>query len=138
MTWKQNIDVARRLLAAIGEGADQQEVAALFSHDVRFEIAGEVGALPWIGQRSGRCAVRDFIGETRRLLERVRFDVEDILASDDRVAVVGGLVTRIVATGKTIESAFAIVLTISDNGEIVRFQMLEDSFAVSRAARPWD
>jgi ketosteroid isomerase-like protein len=136
MTWRQNIDVARRLLAAIGEGADQQEVAALFSHDVRFEIAGEVGALPWIGQRSGRRAVRDFIGDTRRLLERVRFDVDDILASDNRVAVVGELVTRIVATGKTIESAFAIVLTISDNGEIARFQMLEDSFAVSRAARP--
>jgi hypothetical protein len=29
---------------------------------------------------------------------------------------------------------FAIVLTVA-NGQIVRFQMLEDSFAVSQAAR---
>jgi ketosteroid isomerase-like protein len=136
MTWEQNIVVARGLLAAIGEGADPQVIAALFSDDVQFEIAGEVGALPWIGRRCGRTAVRDFIGETRRLLHRVRFDVEDILASDHRVAIVGELVTRIVATGKMIESAFAIVLTVADDGKITRFQMLEDSFAVSLAAEP--
>ena len=33
-----------------------------------------------------------------------------------------------------IESAFAIILTVSDS-KISRFQRLEDSFAVSRAAR---
>jgi ketosteroid isomerase-like protein len=32
-----------------------------------------------------------------------------------------------------VETSFAIILTIAD-GEISRFQMLEDSFAVSRAA----
>ena len=37
-------------------------------------------------------------------------------------------------TGKIIETDFAIVLTVA-NGEIVRFQMLEDSFAVAQAAR---
>jgi hypothetical protein len=35
---------------------------------------------------------------------------------------------------KIIKTDFAIVLTVA-NGEIVRFQMLEDSFAVARAAR---
>ncbi len=37
-------------------------------------------------------------------------------------------------TGKIVKTDFAIVLTVA-NGEIVRFQMLEDSFAVSQAAR---
>ena len=37
-------------------------------------------------------------------------------------------------TGKIIETNFPIMLTVA-NGEIVRFQMLEDSFAVSQAAR---
>jgi len=32
------------------------------------------------------------------------------------------------------ETDFVVVLTVA-NGEIVRFQMLEDSFAVARAAR---
>jgi len=41
----------------------------------------------------------------------------------------------VTATGKLIETAFALVLTVRD-GEIARFQMLEDRFAVSRAGRP--
>jgi hypothetical protein len=38
-------------------------------------------------------------------------------------------------TGKIVETASAIVLNIGGDGQITRFQMLEDSFAVSRAAR---
>ena len=134
MSQEQNSRIARQLLAGIGEGADPDDIAALFSVDVQFEIAGDVGALPWIGRRTGRSAVSDFIRDTRRLIEQRRFDVQDILASDDRAVIVGELATRVNATGKIIESAFALILTVSD-GEIARFQMLEDSFAVSRAAR---
>jgi len=44
------------------------------------------------------------------------------------------LATRMKVTGKMIESAIAVILPVS-NGEISRFRMLEDCFAVSRAAR---
>ena len=43
--------------------------------------------------------------------------------------------TKIKATGKVIEGTFALVLTIQGN-EIVRFQMLEDSYATAVAAQP--
>lgn len=135
MSQEQNIRIAQQLLAGIGEGEHPEEIAALFSVDVQFEIAGDVGALPWIGRRTGRSAASDFIRDARRLIEQLRFDVQDILASDDRAVIVGELATRINATREIIESAFALILTVSD-GEITRFQMLEDSFAVSRAARP--
>ena len=135
MSQEQNIRIAQQLLAGIGEGEHPEEIAALFSVDVQFEIAGDVGALPWIGRRTGRSAASDFIRDARRLIEQLRFDVQDILASDDRAVIVGELATRINATREIIESAFAVILTVSD-GEITRFQMLEDSFAVSRAARP--
>jgi ketosteroid isomerase-like protein len=70
----------------------------------------------------------------RALTEPVTFDVEDILASDSRAAIVGALKTRIKATGKITATQFAIILTIA--GDVVtRFQMLEDSFDVSKAAR---
>jgi hypothetical protein len=45
------------------------------------------------------------------------------------------LASSVNATGKIIESPFALILTVSE-GKINRFQMLEDTFAVSRAARP--
>ena len=83
--------------------------------------------------QTGLSAVSDFIRDTRYLIEQLRFDIQDILASDDQAVIVGELATRIIVSGRIIESTFAIILTISA-GEITRFQMLEDSFAVSRAA----
>ena len=106
----------------------------MFDADVAFEIQGNDGVLPWIGRRIGRQAIVDFICDIRTLAEPVTFDVEDILASDSRAAIIGALQTRIKATGKITATQFAIILTIT--GDVVtRFQMLEDSFDVSRAAR---
>ncbi len=131
---EQNQELAEKLLAELGKGAEAEEVVKLFSSDVVFEIAGDVGALPWIGRKTGPAAVSDFVRDTRRLIKRERFDVHEILVSEDRAAIVGSFASRVNATGKIIESDFALILGIS-NGEINRFSLLEDSFAVSRAAR---
>lgn len=134
MSQEQNRRIAQQLLAEMGQGADTDQIAKLFSADVEFSIAGDVGALPWIGRRTGRRAISDFIRDTRRLIERVRFDIQEILVSDDRAVIVGELASRINATGKLVELDFALILTVSD-GEISRFNLIEDSFAVSQAAR---
>jgi hypothetical protein len=55
-------------------------------------------------------------------------------AGDEPALILGSLAPSLNWTGKFIETEFAIVLT-ADIGEIVRFQVLEDSFAVSQAAR---
>jgi uncharacterized protein len=134
MSHQQNTAIAQKLLAGIGSGQDPAKIAALFDADLVFEIQGDDGVLPWIGRKTGRRAVIDFIRDSRALTEPVTFDVEDILASDGRAAIVGALQTRIKATGKIIATQFAIILTIT--GDVVtRFQMLEDSFDVSKAAR---
>jgi uncharacterized protein len=134
MSHQQNIAIARKLLEGIGSGRDPSEIAALFDADLVFEIQGDDGVLPWIGRKTGRQAVADFVRDIRALTESVSFEVEDILASDSRAAIIGALQTRIKATGKIIKTQFAIVLTIT--GDVVtRYQMLEDSFDVSKAAR---
>jgi ketosteroid isomerase-like protein len=134
MSRQQNIGVAQKLLEGIGSGRDPDEIAALFDVDVAFEIQGDEGVLPWIGRRTGRQAIADFIRDIRTLTEPLAFDVEDILTSDSRAAIVGALRTRIKATGRIIATQFAIILTVT--GDVVtRFQMLEDSFEVSRVAR---
>ena len=126
--------LAREFLKRIGGGAEPAEVAELFSKDLEWEIAGDEGALPWIGKRSGRRAVADFVSETRVQIERLRFDVKDVFTSDTRAAILGNLASKVRRTGRIMETDFVVVLTVA-NGEIVRFQMLEDSFAVARAAR---
>jgi ketosteroid isomerase-like protein len=134
MSQEKNLGIAQQLLAGIGQGMDPDAIAALFSENVAFEIPGDDGALPWIGRKTGRGAVADFIRGLRRLTEPLKFAIQDVLASEARAVIVGELATRVKATGKVIESAFAIILTVS-GGEVTRFQMLEDSFGVSRAAR---
>jgi ketosteroid isomerase-like protein len=134
MSHQQNIAVAQTVLEGISGGRDPTEIAALFDADLVFEIQGDDGVLPWIGRRSGRQAIADFIHDIRTLTEPVTFDVEDILASDSRAAIIGALQTRVKATSKTIATQFAIILTITGNA-VTRFQMLEDSFDVSKAAR---
>ncbi|USI73586.1 nuclear transport factor 2 family protein [Sphingomonas morindae] len=134
MHQQRNIEIARTLLEGIGQSRDPEEIATPFAEDLVFEVQGDADAMPWIGRRTGRRAMVDFLRDLRTLTEPLAFDVDDILASDKRAAIVGALQTRIKATGKVMASQFAIVLTI-DNGIVTRFQMLEDSFALSRAAR---
>ncbi len=137
MTQEQTSRVVQQFLASLGAGEDPDTIAALFSSDVKFEIVGDIGALPWIGRKNGRCAISDFIRDVRVLLERIRFDVHGVLADEKHAVVFGELASRVKATGKLIESPFAFILDVdAANGEITRFQMLEDTFAVSRAARP--
>jgi ketosteroid isomerase-like protein len=134
MSHQHNIAIAQKLLEGIGSGRNPTEIAALFDAEVVFEIQGDDGVLPWIGRKSGRQAIADFIRDIRTLTEPMTFEVEDILASNSRAAIIGALQTRIKATGKVTATQFAIILTIT--GDVVtRFQMLEDSFDVSKAAR---
>jgi ketosteroid isomerase-like protein len=134
MSYQHNISIAQKLLAGIGGGEDPDTIAQMFDLDLKFEIQGDAGVLPWIGHQNGRNAAAAFFRQIRILTEPLKFDVEDILGSDDRAAIIGALETRINSSGKIMTSQFAIILTIA-NGRISRFQMLEDSFGLSQAVR---
>jgi ketosteroid isomerase-like protein len=128
------LPLAQEFLNRLAGGAEPAAIAALFSENLEWEIAGDTGALPWIGKKSGRAAIVDFVRDSRAVIERITFDVHDILAGDERAVILGSLASRLRRTGRIIKTDFAIVLSLA-HGEIVRFQMLEDSFAVSQAAR---
>jgi ketosteroid isomerase-like protein len=133
MNQNDTLRLAQEFLRRIGSDAEPVEIAKLFSETLEWDIAGDTGVLPWIGHKSGRGAITDFVHDSRAMLERISFDVHDILASDERAVILGSLASKLKRTGKVVTTDFAIILTIS-NDEIVRFQMLEDSFAVSQAA----
>src|SRR5258707_14012209 len=94
MSHQQNIAIAQKLLEGIGSGRDPAEIAASFDANLRFEIQGDDGVLPWIGRKTGRQAVANFIRDIRALTEPVTFEVEDMLASESRAAIIGALQTR--------------------------------------------
>jgi uncharacterized protein len=130
---EQNLRIAQHLLQKIGSGTPISEIAELVSEDLVFEIPGDTTALPWIGAKVGRQAFADFLRDQRELLEPNGFRVDDILVSEARAVVLGELSATIKRTAKVAKTYFAIILTIVD-GQIARFQVLEDSYAASQAA----
>ncbi len=133
MVQTDNIAIAQELLGRLASDAEPAAIVALFAEEMTWDIPGDTSAFPWIGAQTGRQSVLSFITETTEKIDRIRLDVDEILASDTRAVILGQLASRVRRTGRVIESAFAIILTISE-GRITRFQMLEDSFAVSQAA----
>jgi len=131
---KNTLHLTQEFLRLMGAGAEASDIAKLFSENLEWEIAGDTGALPWIGKKSGRSALVDFVNGLRSLTEPITFDVNDTLTNDKRAVILGSLATKLRRTGKIVNTDFAIILTVG-NGEFVRFQMLEDSFAVSKWAR---
>src|SRR5258706_15280133 len=113
MSQDKNIAIAQQLPVGLAESRPPETLSAMFAENLRFEIQGDDGVLPWIGHKTGRQAAADFFREIRVLTEPVKFEVEDILGSPNRAVIVGELATRIKAPGKIINTQFAIVLTIS-------------------------
>ncbi len=95
-------------------------------------IAGDVATVPWIGRKHGRAGAADFYRQIQQRIISEKFVVSDILADGNRVIALGELASRIRETGKLIETEFAFDLTVED-GQVIRFRMFEDSFAVAQA-----
>ena len=131
---KNTLHLTQEFLRLMGAGAEASDIAKLFSENLEWEIAGDTGALPWIGKKSGRSALVDFVNGLRSLTEPITFDVNDTLTNDKRAVILGSLATKLRRTGKIVNTDFAIILTVGSS-EFVRFQMLEDSFTVSKWAR---
>jgi uncharacterized protein len=135
MSTTETLQVAQAFLQAIGSGAKPDTILAMFAEDVAFELPGDADAFPWVGRSAGRAAVARLLDGLQRLIILEQFDVQDIVAGEIRAVILGKLGSRVIATGKLISSPFAIVLTVT-GGTISGFLMLEDSFAVSAAAKP--
>lgn len=134
MNVENNLNLAKAFLAKLGSTASPDEIAMLFTEDLVWSVPGDVGALPWLGRKIGRAAASGFIRDSRSLLAQESLDIKDILASDERAVIVGELKSRVIRTGRLIETSFSIVLTFAGD-KIASYTMLEDSFAVSHAAR---
>jgi hypothetical protein len=52
---------------------------AVFYHVRRREPpTAPAGALPWMGQKSGRPAITDFVTKSRAMLGRINFEIQDV------------------------------------------------------------
>ena len=123
--------VVARYLQLLGAGATPAELAASFSEDVDWYIAGHVEAVPWLGRRHGRAGVADFFRQFREGVRQVRVHLEEPLVDGERAVVLGSFDSLLTASGRVVSSEAAVVMTVR-NGLIVRYRILEDSYAVAQ------
>ena len=131
---QRNLQIAKTLLEGIKSGRDPEQIAAPFAEALVFDIQGDDGAMPWIGHKVGRAAMVHFMRDLQSLTEPQSFEVDDVLANENRAIIVGSLRTCLKTTSRITSSQFALILTIAE-GVVTRFQMLEDSYDMSKAAR---
>lgn len=108
-------------------------IVELFDEEIDWDIPGDLQNVPWIGSRRGRAGVAAFFRELAGRLEPRGFALRSILADGEEVSIIGELASLVKQTGKLIETPFVLLLTVR-NEKIVRYRMLEDSFAASQAA----
>ena len=126
--------IVGRYLERLTGGAAPAELAEMFSEDVDWFIAGDTERAPWVGRRRGRAGVVEFFTLFARGVQPLRLDLEEPLVSGERAVVLGAFDSLLTASGRVVSSEGAIVMHVRD-GRIVRYRILEDSFAVSQTSR---
>lgn len=111
---------------------DLINLVAMFSDNVDWYIPGDQRRAPWLGVRTSRREVKEFYEMLWKNTEPVAARIENILIHKNIAIIAGEFSTKMLATGKTVSSLFFIHITV-ENHLIVRYRLLEDSYAVSVA-----
>jgi len=90
--------------------------------------------MPWAGTSHGPQAFLDNLANMFTRWENQAFNVSEIFASGENVAVFGDFRYRSKSLGKVVSSPFSIHLKVVD-GKVTYLQFLEDSYATASSFR---
>jgi ketosteroid isomerase-like protein len=132
MSEQDNERVVREMYAAFAKG-DVPGVLDRLAEDIEWKIAGP-SELPYAGVHRGRDEVARFFESFGRAAEFEVFEPQEYFARGDRVVVLGRERQRVKATGRVVETEWAMVFTVS-GGKIARYHNFVDTHAVAAAHR---
>ncbi|MEJ5051534.1 nuclear transport factor 2 family protein [Chryseobacterium culicis] len=113
-------------------GRKLTELTNLFSDTVDWYIPGDEQKAAWLGVRNNKQEVSDFFELLWKNTEPVSAKIDHIFNDDENVVITGEFETKMLETGNVVESLFCIQMRIQ-NDKIIRYRLLEDSLAVSKA-----
>jgi len=120
----------QRLFPLLAEGRTD-EAAALFADAVSFSIPHPPG-VPWVPEVDSADGMREFFELLAAHVRPKLTEVGQIVAEGDDVVVLGRMVSEVKATGRDIDTAFALHITVRA-GRITRYHLYEDTLAVAEA-----
>ena len=125
------LNTVQAFLGAMGT-RNLDAIVELFSEEVDWFIPGDETVASWLGKRKDKEGVRDFFSLLWPATEPLSAQVDHLFVDGNKAVVIGEFSTRMLATGKVVDSLFHIHLTV-EGGLITRYRLLEDSLAVYRA-----
>ncbi|QNL51865.1 nuclear transport factor 2 family protein [Olivibacter sp. SDN3] len=111
---------------------DLESLVNLFSDEIEWQIPGNTDDIKWLGTRSSRIEVKEFFELLWSATEPVSAEVYKIFIDKSDVVITGAFVTKMLETNKTVSSIFFIHFVVEDS-RIVKYTLLEDSYAVSKS-----
>ena len=109
-------------------------ITDLFAETVDWFIPGDETAAPWLGRRSSNAEAREFFELLWKSTEPVSARIDHIFTDAENAVITGEFSTRMLPTEKVVDSLFCIQLKVAAD-KIIRYRLLEDSYAVSQSLR---
>jgi len=111
---------------------NSEKLCNLFDKNVDWLIPGNEKRASWLGKRKNGEQIKNFFEELWKNTEPVNATINNILNNENVAIISGEFTTKMLKTNKVVSSLFFIELTV-ENEKIVKYRLLEDSFAVSEA-----
>lgn len=130
---EKTLAVVQQYFQALG-GRNLDGILDVIADEIDWYVPGDASLAPWLGKRSVKADVKEFYELLWPATLPMSAAVEHIVADGDFAVVTGEFSTKMLATGKIVDSVFSIHITVTD-GLITRYRLLEDSLAVAEALR---
>jgi uncharacterized protein len=132
MSETQNTKVVQEACAAFSRG-DIPALLGFMTDDIHWQpVIGAAGHVPFAGERKGKAGVAEFFKQVSETEDFQQFEPREFVAQGNTVVAIGRYRATTRATGKTFDSAFAMVFTFRD-GKVAGFREFTDSAAVNAA-----
>jgi ketosteroid isomerase-like protein len=115
--------------------APAEEIAALFSVILAWEVPQKSLLIPWSGVIKGRAQIVDFIHQYRALATPKRFSLVRILVEGDNAIAMGELDTVMNDTGEAYRVDFAFHFTVREEA-IVSLRIYETTYPLALVPSP--
>ncbi len=106
------------------------ELTNLFSENLDWYIPGNIEKAHWLGKKNSREDVKKFYELLWKNTEPVSAQIDKIFVDANDAVITGEFSTKMLQTNKVVDSLFCIQITV-ENDLIVKYRLLEDSYAVS-------
>jgi uncharacterized protein len=130
---EENVSTVKRLYDAF-KRRDIHSMMEMFADDAVMHGPAPSGVLPWGGKYNGHSGVAQFFKALGESLEPQQFDLNEFVAQDNKVIVLGYQKGCAKPTGRPYETEFVNVWTIRD-GKIIEFRVYNDTASLVESLR---